>query len=286
MVHAIMLVLAVLQPPTPPDPRARAAELKASAQAHHDAEEFVAAAEDYLTLSSLPDVDRDDANQRAHMAFESAYLASSTTDIGPMCRALELARRIVRSTREGPVRQSWEETVAEDRRLLGELGEKRCPAPRPQVKFLMAEGGMQLPSQAEGHKGPPPPPKMTIVRLDERRLRVRTTAGATLVGLGVGFTALMGVALDIHRRRHDEIRAVADLPDGVTAPPDQQARLPGALAEAKAARAAAIGLGVAGGAMLATGIGLLTSVRKARRAVAFSPYGGPLGGGAVVRLHF
>lgn len=286
MVHAIMLVLAVLQPPAPPDTRARAAELKASAQAHHDAEEFVAAAEDYLTLSSLPSVDRDDASQRAHMAFESAYLASSTKDIGPMCRALDLARRIVRSTREGPLRQSWEETVAEDRRLLGELGEKQCPTPRPSVTLLVAEGGMQFRSQNEGQEGPPPPPKPTVVRPDARRLRVRTTAGATLVGVGVGLSALMGVALDIHHRRHDEIRAVADLPDGVISPPDQQARLPGALAEAKGARAAAIGLGVAGGAALATGIGLLTSVRKTRRAVAFSPYGGARGGGVVVRLHF
>lgn len=277
MAHVLTLILAVLQPSAPPDPGARATELKASAQAHHDAKEFVAAAEDYLTLSSLPGVDHDDAYQRAHMALESAYLAGTAENIEPMCRALGLARQVVRGTRAGPLRQSWEETVAEDRRVLGESGgEKRCPAPRSQVPLWLAED-----VQDEQREGPPP----ARVSMDSQRLRARTTAGATLVGLGVGFTALMGVALDIHRRRHDEIRVVADLPDGATAPPDEQGRLPGALAEARVARAAAIGLGITSGVMMVTGIGLLTSARKMRR-LAVSPYGGPLGGGAVVQLHF
>ena len=51
-------------------------------------------------------------------------------------------------------------------------------------------------------------------------------------------------------------------------------------------RNVAIGVGVAGAASLATGVALLASRKKGPRAVALMPYGGPLGGGAVLRLRF
>ncbi|MBA3546777.1 MAG: hypothetical protein H0T76_09870, partial [Nannocystis sp.] len=56
--------------------------------------------------------------------------------------------------------------------------------------------------------------------------------------------------------------------------------------DAQRTEAASIGLGVASAAVLGAGIGLLASGRRATRAMAVAPHGGPYGGGVRLRLRF
>lgn len=274
---SMMMSVVLMQPA---DYSGKAAELATSAQAHIDAEEFAAAAEDFISLASLPGVDRDHADQQAHIALESAYFASSPRDIRPLCRGLDLAQRAAQNSQNDQLRQAWEEIAREDRQLLQfDGGAERC-RPAIRVEMLSVEGGMQLPTADHATQRSP------LRSQDERRTQAKATAGAVLVGLGAGFTALMGVALDVHRRRHDELRAVGSLPEGQTLSHDEASNLADALDEAKAARGAAIALGVTSGALLATGVGLLVSSRRSQRAVAFAPYGNLHGAGASLRMKF
>lgn len=96
----------------------------------------------------------------------------------------------------------------------------------------------------------------------------------------------MGVMLDVHRRRHDELRAVDNLPDDQSLTTTEADRLAAALHEAQTARGAAIALGTSGGVMLAVGVGLLASNRRSKRPVAVAPYGTRHGAGATLRLNF
>jgi hypothetical protein len=56
--------------------------------------------------------------------------------------------------------------------------------------------------------------------------------------------------------------------------------------EGRQVRGAAIGVGVAGAITLSTGVALLATRKRASRKFAVQPYGGPLGGGMVLRLRF
>lgn len=287
MLLAMFLLAA---PPPPLELAARATELAARARAHHDAREFVQAADTYVALSSLPGVDVDDALGRAHVDLEAAF--ASTRDVLHLCRALRLARgRLAHAVdddeRTRQRRLFWEETIAEDLEQLRALGgEEGCPSGQERrVGLLVADG----PSASASPSSPveaKPAPLVDIPLAAERRLRARRAAGMTLTGVGVGLVGLMGAALAGYRVGYEQIQAAGDKPDGFVYSDEQEAALGRAYADTKLLRGAAIGLGLAGGATLAAGIGLLASQRLMARRIALRPSGVPRGGGLVLQLRF
>ena len=121
----LLPLLLLAAPAPPPEIPARAAELATRARAHHDAREYVQAADAYFALSSLPGVDVDDALGRAHLDLEAAF--ASTQQVSHLCRALQLARgRLARAADDDEQKRQrllfWEETVAEDLEHLAEAG--------------------------------------------------------------------------------------------------------------------------------------------------------------------
>ncbi len=287
----MMLAMFLLAAPPPsPELAARAIELAARARAHHDAREFVQAADSYVALSSLPSVDVDDALSRAHVDLEAAF--SSTREVFHLCRALRLARgRVARAVddneRARQRRLFWEETLAEDLEQLGTLGgEDSCPSGQGRrVGLLIADG-----SSAAGSPSSPvevkPAPQVDILPVAERRLRARRAAGMTLTGVGVGLVGLMGAALAGYRVGYEQIQAAGDKPDDFVYSDEQEAALGRVYADTKLLRGAAIGLGLVGGATLAAGIALLASQRRTARRMAVRPSGVPRGGGLVFQLRF
>lgn len=288
----LLALLLLAAPPPPPELAAKAAELEARARAHHDAREYVQAADAYVALSSLPGVDADDVLSRAHVDLEAVF--SSTHETLYMCRALRLARGRLAHTVDDDDEQKrqrrlfWEETVAEDLELLAGLGgEAICPSGQAQrVSLLVADG----PSPAAAPNSPVEVERAPIVDVApqpvERRLRARRAAGLALTGVGVGFVGLMGAALAGYRMGYEQLEAAGDRPDGFVYPDDQEAALSRLYADAKLLRGIAVGLGLAGGATLATGIGLLASHKRATRRMALLPSSMPRGGGLVLRLRF
>jgi len=85
---------------------------------------------------------------------------------------------------------------------------------------------------------------------------------------------------EVMRDIFDEATATGTLSDA------DRRRAEAIKADAIEARSVAIGLGVAGAVSLVTGVALLATRRKATRPVALLPYGGPIGGGAVLRMRF
>jgi hypothetical protein len=286
----LLALLLLAAPPPPPEFAAKAAELEARARAHHNAREYVQAADAYVALSSLPGVDVDDALSRAHVDLEAAF--SSTQETIHLCRALRLARgRLGHAAGDDEQKRQrrlfWEETVAEDLEQLAALGgEAVCPSGQARrVGLLVADS----PSPAAAPSSPPEAklaPMVDVVTSAERRLRARRAAGLTLTGVGVGLVGLMGAALAGYRIGYEQLDAASDKPDGFVYPDDQQAALGRVYADTKLLQGVAIGLGLAGGATLATGIGLLASQKRATRRMALLPSSVPRGGGVVLRLRF
>ena len=67
----LLTLLLLAAPPPSPEFAARAAELQARARAHHEAREYMQAANAYVALSAIPGVDVDDALGRAHLDLEA-----------------------------------------------------------------------------------------------------------------------------------------------------------------------------------------------------------------------
>lgn len=287
----MLLALLLLAAPPPPEPAARAAELEARARAHHDAREYVQAADAYVALSSLPGVDVDDALGRAHVDLEAAF--SSTHEALYMCRALRLAQGRLAHTADDDAQKRqrrlfWEETIAEDLEQLAALGgDAACPKNQARrVGLLVADS----PPPAVAPSSASEATLALIVdgapRSAERRLRARRAAGLTLTGVGVGLVGLMGAALAGYRTGYEQIEAAGDKPAGFVYPDEQEATLGRVYADTKLLRGVAIGLGLVGGATLATGIGLLASQKRVARRMALLPSSVPRGGGLVLRLRF
>lgn len=287
----LLSLLLLAAPAPPPELAARAAELAARARAHHDAREYVQAANTYLALSSLPGVDLDDALGRAHFDLEAAF--SSTQQVSHLCRALQLARgRVDRGADDDEQKRQrrlfWEETVAEDLERLAEAGgEAICsPTQAERVGLLVAGGPPPAVTPSSPRKSASAPVVDEVPRLAERRLRARRAAGLTLTGVGVGFAGLMGAALVGYLKSYEVLQAAGDKPAGFVYPDDQQAALGRQHADAQVLQELAAGLGVASVATLATGIGLLASQKRAARRMALLPSSVPRGGGLVLRLQF
>lgn len=275
----------------PPEIDARIAELTASAEAHRDAEEYAAAASDYLTLASLPRADAETALKKAHLNLDAAFV--KTGEAAHLCRALAVGRRRVAAKhfKTDQARLSWEETVADDEKRLAEVGgEEQCPAavdPRHQV---LLDANVENPKREEP-AGPIPaqiePAKPRYIDVSrERKVRARTVAGATLTGMGLGFAGLMGLTLAVHAQQTAALRRANDVPDSYTYSEKDAKTLTGLHDDAQLTQAASIGLGISSAVVLATGIGLLASRHRAPRAMAIAPHGGLHGGGLTLRLRF
>lgn len=283
----MLLAVIILAAPPPSALTVRAAELEARARAHHEAREHAEAANIYLALSSLPGVDVDDALGRAHLDLEAAFTA--TQDTMHLCRALRLARgRLARAkTGDEQKRLFWEETVAEDLEQLASVGgEASCPTMATGPVHLLAAEDTPPASTGTAPQLAGAPSVDDGARRSERRLQARRAAGMTLMGVGVGLAGLMGAALGAYRAGYKAIEAAGDKRDEFAYSPGQEAALRRQHADTELARGLAIGLGVASAATLATGIGLLSSHRRALRRVALLPSGAPRGGGLTFRLRF
>ena len=120
-----------------------------------------------------------------------------------------------------------------------------------------------------------------------RRWNTQTAAGAILTGTGVGLIGLLAGAVGLQVRNAEKLRDIASNADAAgelaDADRDRAAKIH---ADSLQIRNVAIGVGVAGAASLAAGVALLATRKKTSRTVALMPYGGPLGGGAVLRLRF
>lgn len=270
-----LLPLLLLAAPPTPDLSARAAELTANARAHHAAQAYEQAANAYIVLSSLPTADEDAALHQAHLNLELAH--ATTGERAHLCRALDLAsRRRDRTPADDPQRAAWEEAAADDLAELARIG-GTCPARPPQIDALIDPSPQTAPVPAPRNQPPRPAPHST---------HARTAAGITLTSMGLAFAGLMGGALVAFDRGLDALHRAADVPDGYLYPADEQHALHRLHADTRLAQGAAIGLGIASAATLATGIGLLASRRHASRPIALLPTAGPQGGALTFRLRF
>lgn len=294
---AYLLALA-LQPAASQGSTMPTAELRALAEEHENAERFVEAGEAYLELARRSDARPRDALLGAHTNFDSAFIASG--DARQLCRALQIAERVVRGGGFDNDEQAkfWAEVVEDDLVRLAEdakknnkancrfdaAGQRRKPVmlladdapPRVPAEHVEATNPVALPTQ------PGSTPR------DARRTRVRTAVGGTLLGLGLGFIGLTtgaAVTHGIQLAALDRLRDRAPAHGGLS---EAERSLVSRLrTDALESRAAAIGLGAAAVATFIPGVVLLARRHQSRRrGVAFVPYGGPRGAGAVLRLNF
>jgi hypothetical protein len=260
---------------------------------------YAAAAEDHLRRAASPGAQQLDEFEGAHKNFDLAFLTAD--DAQHLCRAL-LAAELALSTAhfsEDQARMSWEEVRRDDldrlRKRATATGVANCRYDatgtplRPRVAVLddadfpPAAASPSLRVEDERPRldlsGPTP--------VSRRRWQARTAAGAVLTGAGVGLAGVVAAMIGIRVRQAEELRDIFDNARATRDLSDPDRSLADAIkADSIRTRNVAIGAGVAGAASLATGIALLVTRKSASRGVALVPYGGPLGGGAVLRLRF
>jgi len=261
---------------------------------------YAAAAEAHLERAALPGEQQLDEFDGAHKNFDLAYLTAF--DPAHLCRALQVAELVLATVNftDPQPRLSWEEVQRDDIERLREdaaqTGRANCrhdahgkPA-RPRVAVLTDDDfsppvASRTSSPADSERLaidlPEPTPRQP------RRWNIQTAAGAIFTGAGVGLVGVLAGAIGLQVRNDAKLRDLAS-----------NAVVAGRLTDAEWDRAAeiradslqtrnvAIGVGVAGVVSLATGVALLATRKKGPRAVALMPYGGHLGGGAVLRLRF
>ena len=236
----------------------------------------------------------------AHKNFDLAYLTAY--DPGHLCHALQVAELVLATVTftDPQPRLSWEEVRRDD---LHRLQKDAVQTGRSNCRHD-AHGEPQRPRVAvftDNDFSPPVVPRSRSLADSERlaidlpeptprqprRWNIQTVAGAIFTGAGVGLVGVLAGAIGLQVRNAAKLRDLAN-----------HAVVAGALTDAERDRAAdiradslqirnvALSVGVAGAASLATGVALLATRKKRPRAVALIPYGGPLGGGAVLRLRF
>lgn len=270
------------------------AELRALAEEYERAEKFVEAGEAYVELARRPDARPREALLGAHMNFDSAFLASG--DARQLCRALQIAERVVHEGGFDNDEQQkfWAELVGDDlTRLADDAGKKKqancrfdaAGKRRRPVLLLAADDpprGITETASPAAARMPGPTPR------DAGRTRLRTAAGGTLLGLGIGFIGLTTgavVAHGIQVAALERLRDEAVVRGGLTGP--EQALAYDLRAGALDARTAAIGLGAAAAATFIPGVVLLARRHRiGRREVAFVPHGGLRDVGAALRMRF
>lgn len=284
---AIALLSVMFVAPTEGSPQEQAATYAAAGEAH-------------LERAAVPGDRQLDEFDDAHRNFDLAYLTAD--DTGHLCRALHVAElALTRVTfPDAQARLSWEEVKRDDlgrlRKHAAETRRANCryaangEPQRPRVAILTDDDfsprvGPHTNSPADGGRVSISLPVPTPTT--RRRWNTQTAAGAILTGTGVGLIGLLAGAVGLQVRNAEKLRDIASNADAAgelaDADRDRAAKIH---ADSLQIRNVAIGVGVAGAASLAAGVALLATRKKTSRAVAVMPYGGPLGGGAVLRLRF
>ncbi len=275
-------------------PGADAAELRARAEGKAKDRAYADAGEVYVTLADLPEVDRVREMFNAHTNFEAAFLTSRQSR--HLCRALGIAELVVREDRfkDEDMGLFWRELVDQD---LERLREDAIKTRRPNCRFA-ASGGPRpsVPLLADGE---PPAVRMPVLEIPEpardiapavpsRRYRAQTAAGAVFTGLGVGFIGLFAGALAVKADQVQAIRKQADLVKAQDRMPTpaEQGWVTDREANARQMQSLLVGVGVAGGASLATGVILLATRRRLTRRAAMRPYGDAQGAGILLHGRF
>lgn len=260
---------------------------------------YAALAEDHLRRAASPGEQQLDEFEEAHKNFDLAFLTADDTQ--HLCRAV-LTAELALSTAsfsDDQARLSWEEVRRDDldrlRKRAAATRVANCrydaaAAPlRPRVAVLEdADFPPAAASLAPEVKDERPQLDLSTPTLVERRRwQARTAAGGLLTGAGVGLAGVLAAMIGLRVRQAQELsdifdnaRAIGDLSDA------DRGRAETIRADSVQTRNVAIGAGIAGAASLATGVALLATRKPTSRGVALVPYGGLLGGGAVLRLRF
>jgi len=299
MLASLTLSFMLVQPsvassrPTPADAQ------RAVAEAHVAQRAYEEAGEAYLKLASMSGVVRRDELDQAHVNLDSAYLTSNLTR--HLCRALQVAEMTIADGKfEGEQEEKFWQDIRDDD--VRHLREDARATKRQNCRFGPDGESLKvavalLPDPEIGPQTPPLDLREPAIRAGavdapvqrgsaDRRWRVQT-AGAALVGVGIGSLGLLIGVITVNRRQAQAMERMnedAAAAGGFsTAGLVQHDRI---YADARLTRSAAIGLGVVTAATLLTGVALLVSRKRATRAVAVYPYGGLHGGGATLRLRF
>jgi len=258
-----------------------------------EAERYADIGEGHLERAATPGERQLGEFDEAHKNFDLAYLTGD--DAQHLCRALfaaEVALATVNFT-DDQARISWEEVRRDD---LDRLQKNAAGAGRSNCRFD-AKGEPQRPRLAAMDDAeflrmtspgtPSSGDRLPIAASPRRRWNAQTAAGALFTGMGVGLVGVLAGVIGTKVRQAEVMRDIFDdaTATGILSDADRR-RAEAIKADAIEARSVAIGLGVAGAVSLVTGVALLATRRKATRPVALLPYGGPIGGGAVLRMRF
>ena len=278
------------EPPAVVAQRAAAEELEARAM-------FGESGDAYVKLAEMPGVNRRSELDRAHANYDSAYLA--TQNPSRLCWALKIAEGVVREGNFTGEDQAsyWRDTVDDDlRRLQADARATqrancrfdKSGSPRAIVVATLTDDDFAEQSATAAQEEtvqvdrPPRPPTI-------RRWRVQTASGAVLTGLGLGFVGALAGVLELQSQHASAMRrmsAAARAEGRDTFTTGEWQEFNGLHDGGLHLRNAAIGVGVAGVLSLSAGVALLATRKKVSRRLALQPHGGPLGGGAVLRIRF
>ena len=264
------------------------------------AETFAASGERHLKKATTSAEHPITEFQAAHTDFDSAYLVDGATVY--LCRALEVAHLALRTATfpDEQARLFWQETRQDD---LDRLRQDAAETKRANCRFdaggepqrprlaAMDDADFSLlappPASTPTHGDPLQVEQIGSTPMQRRRWNAQTAAGALFTGAGVGLIGVLAGAIGLQVRQAEAMRDIFDRARATGSLSDvDRSRAEGIKADSIQTRSVAIGVGIAGAVSLATGVGLLATRKKATRPVALLPYGGPFGGGAVLRMRF
>lgn len=297
MSSAIFVFLLAQASATDPADAPAVVAQRAAAEALEAEGIFADAGDAFVRLADLPGVDRRAALDRAHLNYDSAYL--TTKNPARLCRALAVAEQVVGEGGFIDADQAsyWKDTVDDDlRRLQADArlthrancrfnanGAARALIVATLTDDDFATSGPTAEPADPRQVEPPPPPSPA-----SRRGRAHTASGAVLSGLGLGFLGAFTGALAVQSQHASGMRSLTARANAAGRNfTDAEWRSFNSLRDdGRQVRNVAIGMGVAGAIALTTGVVLLVTRRTAGRTLALQPYGGPLEGGAVLRVGF
>ena len=298
-----LFVFLLAQPPAngsePPAEPAAVVAQRAAAEGLEAQAMFGDAGDAYVKLAEMPGVNRRSELDRAHTNYDSAYLA--TQNPSRLCWALKIAERVVREGEFNDAEQAsyWRDTVDDDLRRLqmdarttqrANCRFDKSGSPRALVvATLTDEDFAEQPVTTNREKtvqvDPLPRPRTP----DTRRWRAQTASGGVLTGFGLGLVGALAGVLELQAQHASAMRrmSAAVKAEGRDTFTDGEWKQFNTLRDdGLQLRNAAIGVGVAGVISLSAGVALLATRKKVSRKFDLQPHGGPLGGGAVLRIRF
>lgn len=260
---------------------------------------FGEAGDAYVKLAEMPGVNRRSEIDRAHTNYDSAYLA--TKNPSRLCWALKIAERVVREGDFNDEDQAsyWRDTVDDDlRRLQADARTTQRANCRFDKSGSSRARVVATLTDDDFAERPESTPRGSTVQVEQqsrprtpatRRWRIQTASGAVLTGLGPGFVGALAGVLELQAQHAGAMRRMtaAVKAEGRDTFTDGEWQEFNALRDdGRQLRNAAIGVGVAGVISLSAGVALLATRKKMGRKFDLRPHGGPLGGGAVLRIRF